>query len=56
MVTNDARAHNDCLVLVAHQINKSELKLQINRKRLELIARTAAEKNLKFVTVNEIAR
>ncbi len=51
-----AKANNDCLVLVAHQISNPTLKLQISRERLVLISRTAAEKRLEFVTVNQIAR
>jgi peptidoglycan/xylan/chitin deacetylase (PgdA/CDA1 family) len=50
-----AREHHDCVVMVAHQIN-SNIQLQISRERLQYIARLAKEKNLRFVTVNEIAR
>lgn len=51
-----AQEHNDCLVLVAHQINNKAIKLQINRERLQLISRAASERNLKFITVNQIAK
>jgi peptidoglycan/xylan/chitin deacetylase (PgdA/CDA1 family) len=51
-----AREHNDCLVMVAHQINNPAIALQISRKRLELISRAAADRNLEFVTINQIAR
>ena len=53
---NDAKTHHDCLVLVAHQIDNKAIKLQISRERLGLIARTAAEKNLEFITINQITQ
>lgn len=53
---DDARDHHDCLVLVAHQINKPELKLQISRERLIFLSQQAALRGLRFVTVNEITR
>lgn len=53
---NDARQTHDCVVLVAHQINNPNLKLQITRERLRYISSLAAERNLKFVTVNEIGQ
>ena len=52
---NDAGQHNDCLVLVAHEINRSGVKLQISLKRLQLIAQNAAEKSLRFITISQIA-
>lgn len=51
-----AREHNDCLVMVAHQINLPSIALQISRERLLAIGRYAAEMNLEFVTINQIAR
>lgn len=51
-----AKDHNDCLVLVAHQINKRNIRLQISRERLLYIGRIAAEQNLEFVTVNQLAK
>jgi|GEM_PF-5051205 len=51
---NDAQAHHDCLILVAHQINNPTIKLQITKERLRLIAKNAQEKNLRFITVSEI--
>ena len=51
-----ARDHHDCLVLVAHQIDNPSIKLQISRERLRLISRAAADRNLAFVTINQIAR
>lgn len=53
---NDASDYHTCLVLVAHQINKPEIKLQISRERLMFFSKIAAEKGLKFITVNEIVR
>lgn len=51
-----AKDHNDCLVLVAHQINNRQTKLQISRERLAAISRAAAERKLEFVTINQIAK
>lgn len=51
-----AREHNDCLVMVAHQINNSNIKLQISLERLQLISKFVRENHLKFVTVNQITR
>ena len=51
-----AREHNDCLVLVAHQINNPELRLQISAERLALISKAAADRNVEFVTINQIAK
>lgn len=51
-----AKDHNDCLVLVAHQMANPALKLQISRERLVLISKAAAERNLEFVTINQIAK
>lgn len=53
---SDAQHHHDCLILVAHQIDNISVKLQMSKERLLLIARTAAEKQLKFITVNEITQ
>ena len=50
-----AKENRDCLVLVGHQINNKNIKLQISRDRLIFLARTAAEKNLEFITINKIA-
>jgi peptidoglycan/xylan/chitin deacetylase (PgdA/CDA1 family) len=50
-----AREHHDCLVMVAHQINTNTA-LQITRQRLQYIAQRASERNLKFITVNEIVK
>lgn len=50
-----AQEHNDCLVLVAHQINKPSLHLQISKERLLLLSRAAAERNISFVTISQIA-
>ncbi|MDQ6609736.1 MAG: polysaccharide deacetylase family protein [Bacteroidota bacterium] len=52
---DDAQLHNDCLVIVAHQINNKAIKLQISRERILLIAKAAKERNLKFINVNQIA-
>jgi len=51
-----AKEHNDCLVAVAHQINVPFLALQISRQRLIAMSQYAAELNLEFVTINQIAR
>lgn len=51
-----AAAHNDCLVLVAHQINNPAIELQISRQRIRLIGQAAADRNLEFVTINQIAK
>lgn len=51
-----AQEHNDCLVLVAHEINNKAIKLQISLDRLVLIAQAAKDRHLRFVTVNEIAK
>lgn len=51
-----AQEHNDCLVLVAHEINNKSIRLQISRERLQLISRAAKERNLKFITVNGITK
>lgn len=51
-----AKDHHDCLVLVAHQIDIPSIKLQISRQRLILISQAAADRNLEFVTINQIAR
>lgn len=53
---NDARQFHDCLVIVGHQINNTDIKLQISRDRLIKVAQWAAERNLRFITVNEIAK
>lgn len=53
---NDARDFHDCLVLVGHQINSSNTKLQVTRDRLIKLSQWAAERHLQFVTVNEIAK
>lgn len=51
-----AREHNDCLVMVAHQINNPSLRLQISKERLLLLSRAAAERSMEFVTINRIAK
>ncbi|HEU4902805.1 MAG TPA: polysaccharide deacetylase family protein [Flavisolibacter sp.] len=51
-----AKEHNDCLVMVAHQINNPSLGLQITKERLILISRAAAERSMEFVTINRIAK
>lgn len=51
-----AREHRDCLVMVAHEINNHNIKLQITRERLQYIARMAQERNLQFITVNELVK
>lgn len=53
---NKAKDHNNCLVLVAHQINNRSIKLQISRERLIAISKAAADRNLEFVTVNCVAK
>ncbi len=53
---NDAQNFHDCLVLVGHQINNKEIKLQLGRDRLIKVAQWAADRNLRFITVNEIAK
>jgi peptidoglycan/xylan/chitin deacetylase (PgdA/CDA1 family) len=53
---NDAQYYHDCLVLVAHQIENKSIKLQISRERLQLIARTAYEKKLEFITISQITQ
>ena len=51
-----AREHHNCLVMVAHQINTPNTKLQISRERLHYIARMAEERHLRFITVNELVK
>ena len=51
-----AKEHNDCLVMVAHQINNPSLALQISKERLLLLSRAAAERSMEFVTINRIAK
>jgi peptidoglycan/xylan/chitin deacetylase (PgdA/CDA1 family) len=53
---DDAREHNDCLVLVAHQINTTSTPLKITRERLLRLSKAAAERNLTFVTIDQIGR
>ncbi len=51
-----AQQYNDCLVLVGHQINNTTIKLQVSRERLIMLSKAAAERNLRFITVNQIAK
>lgn len=51
-----ARAYHDCLILAGHQIANPAVKLQVNRDRLIQLSQWAAERNLRFVTVNEVAK
>ena len=51
-----AQQYNDCLVLVGHQINNTTIKLQVSRERLIMLSKAAAERKLRFVTVNQIAK
>lgn len=50
-----ANTHNDCLVMVAHQINNPDFNLQITAERLRLIANEAQKRNMQFITVRQIA-
>lgn len=56
LLMDNAKAHNNCLVLVAHQIEKPSYSMQISPERLSFIAKAAAERNLEFVTINSIAK
>lgn len=51
-----AQKHDDCLVMVAHQINNPSLQLQISRERLIRLSRAAADRNLQFITINQLTR
>ena len=53
---DDARTYHDCLILVAHQIANPNIKLQVNRDRLIYLSKRAAERHLRFITVNEVAK
>lgn len=51
---NDAHTHNDCVVLLSHEINTPNYKYSVPLTRLRLIAAEAQRRNLKFVTVRQI--
>lgn len=56
LLMDKAKMNKAALVLVAHQIHFPSSPLQVSRERLLFISRAAAERNLEFVTVNQIVR
>jgi peptidoglycan/xylan/chitin deacetylase (PgdA/CDA1 family) len=50
----DAQSHHDCLVLLAHKIDKPDDKFSITTERIRMIGKEAQKRNLKFVTVSEV--
>ncbi len=53
---NLAKSNNNCLVLVAHQINNPNAKYSISYNRLKEILMTAKNLGLRFYTASEISK
>ena len=52
---SQAQTYHDCLVLVAHKINTANYKFQVPEDRLRRLAAEAQKRNLRFITIREIA-
>ena len=50
-----AQTYHDCLVLVAHKINTPDYKFQVTADRLKRLASEAKKRNLRFITIRDIA-
>jgi peptidoglycan/xylan/chitin deacetylase (PgdA/CDA1 family) len=55
-ILDNARSHHNCAVLLAHDINNPKYKFSITVERLRMLAKEAEARNLKFITINQLAQ